>query len=286
MLTRVLVVAAALAQTPAFAQDFPNDFQISKLGNPATDPRANTNFRVFARQLAAVITSSNGMPPETLGHSGFAFNIDFLWHNVNVRQLPTQGTFRGEGFFPGIHLRKGLPFSFEVGARAAWFPDSRMGMGGLELKWALNEGFAYLPDIGVRGFINKVINSRNFDLTAGGLDVGIGKQFAIAGMVTLTPYAGWSLVFVGANTETIDFRPTRTLAEADASFLDDYGVYNELIVSDNIHNRFYGGLRFIGGHALINLEVSYAVFPSINTNGEMRTTPNVLMLTGSVGLDF
>lgn len=283
--------ATMLSALPAAAQSFPNDFQISKLGNPQPDgtgfdPRANGNFRVFARQFAAVMTSINGMPPETLGHSAFAFSADVTYYNVATSSLPTQGTFRGATFFPGVHLRKGLPFSFEVGARAAWFPESRMGMGGLELKWALNEGFAYLPDIAVRGFINKLINSRDFDLTAGGFDLGLGKQFAIAGMVTLTPYVGWSLVFVGASTSNIDFRPTRSLAEGDTELFKDYYVFSSVQAIQNIHNRFYGGLRFIGGHALVNAEVSYSVLPDFRDNNETRTIPGVLAATASLGLDF
>ncbi|MDP3236332.1 MAG: hypothetical protein Q8S33_25385 [Myxococcales bacterium] len=296
MLTRLAcasTLTALLAAAPAAAQGFSNDFQISKLGNPQPDgtgfdPRANGNFRVFARQLAAVMSSTNGMPPETLGHSGFAFSADFTYYAVDTSSLPTLGSFRGATWFPSVHLRKGLPFSFEVGARASWFPESRMGMGGLELKWALNEGFAYLPDIAVRGFVNKIINTRDFDLTSGGLDLGIGKQFAIAGMVTLTPYAGWSLVFVGSSTGNIDFRPSRSVAEADTELFKDYYVFTSLQAIQNTHNRFYGGLRFIGGHAVINAEVSYSVFPSFRDSGanENRTIPGVLAVTGSLGLDF
>ncbi len=288
-----VAVAVAVSASAAFAQTgFPNDFQIARLGNPQPDgtgfdPRANGNFRVFARQFAAAMTSTNSMPPETLGHSAFAFAADFTYYNIPTSALPTAGTFKDFTWFPGIHLRKGLPFSFEVGARAAWLPNSRMGLGGLELKWAVNEGFTYLPDIGVRGFINKLINSRDFDLTAGGLDLGIGKQFAIAGMVTLTPYAGWSLVFVGASTSNIDFRNTRTLSEADTELFKDYYVYTSLPAIQNTHNRFYGGVRFIGGHALVNAEVSYSLFPTFkDTNGETRSISGVLAATASIGLDF
>lgn len=286
-----LACLALLAAAPAFAQGFSNDFQISKLGNPQPDgtgfdPRANGNFRAFARQFAAVMTSINGAPPETLGHSAFAFAADATYFAISPSQLPTLGNFRGPTWFPSVHLRKGLPFSFEVGARAAWFPESRMGMGGLELKWALNEGFTYLPDIGVRGFVNKLINSRDFDLTAGGLDLGIGKQFAIAGMITLTPYAGWSLVFVGASTGNVDFRPSRSTAEADTDLFKDYYIFNSLLAINNTHNRFYGGLRFIGGHALVNVEVSYSVFPTFRDNNENRSIPGVFAGTASIGLDF
>jgi hypothetical protein len=292
MRLRSLGLVLLVSSSAAVAQGFSNDFQISKLGNPQpdgtmADPRANGNFRVFARQFAAVITSANGAPPDTLGHSGFAFALTTTYYDLQGGSMPTVGAFRGPRILPGVHVRKGLPASIEIGARASWIPESRMGIGGLELKWAVLEGFAVLPDLAVRGFISKLINSRDFDLTAGGLDLGIGKQFAIAGMVTLTPYGGWSLTFVGASTSNVDFRPTRSLAEADTELFRDYFVFSSLQAIQNSHSRMYGGLRFIGGHALLNVEVAYA-FPTTfrDANMETRTVPGTLAVTGSLGLDF
>ena len=180
---------------------------------------------------------------------------------------------------PSIHIRKGLPFSFEIGARGGWVEKSRMGTATLELKWALNEGFTYLPDIGVRGNITKLLNSRDFDLTAGGLDIGIGKQFAIGGMVTLTPYVGWNLVFVGASTSNVDFNPNRTLAEADtpAEQYKDFYVFSSLFAGANTHNRFYGGIRFIGGVLQLGGEISYSAVGTFKDakTGENRTVAPV-----------
>jgi hypothetical protein len=274
----VLMSAVALAD--------PNDFQISKLGNPfeTGDPahpsngylvEANGNFRIFARRFAAAMTSVNLSPPETLGHSAFAFSAELSVVDFGDPRAPTAGglptessdparretDFAGPMLIPSIHVRKGLPFSFEVGARGAWIEKSRMGAGTLELKWALNEGFAYLPDIAVRGNITKLLNTRDFDITAGGLDLGIGKQFALGGMVTLTPYVGWNLLFVGASTGNVDFRPNRTLAESDKpnEQFRDMSVFASLSAISNSHNRFYGGLRFIGGVLMIGAEFSYSV---------------------------
>ncbi len=307
--SRFFALAVVLSSAVASADNY--DFRIFQLGNPqgceastpgckvetngaGYTPRANGNFRVFARQFAAAMTSVNLAPPETLGHSGFMFGaelsvIDFgLGDEVQVKNVTE--SFKGPMLLPSIHVRKGLPFSFEFGARAGWVEKSRMGTATLELKWALNEGFAYLPDIGVRGNITKLINSRDFDLTAGGLDIGVGKQFAIGGMVTLTPYAGWNLVFVGASTSNVDFRPTRTLVEADmpSEQYRDFYVFQSVQAGANSHNRFYGGLRFIGGVLMLAGEVSYSVIGSFTdkTTGETRKVPDVLAFNTSVGFDF
>ncbi|MBL9038434.1 MAG: hypothetical protein JNG84_07970 [Archangium sp.] len=289
------VVVAMLVAMPAAAQDFGNDFQLVKLGNPQEgaygySPRADGNFRAFARQMAAAISSVNLMPPETLGHSGFNLSAEVGFVSFGTGSLPTSEDFRGSMVVPSVHIRKGLPSSFELGARAAWLERSHMGAGTLELKWAINEGFTYLPDIGVRGSVTKLINSRDFDLTTGGLDIGIGKQFAIAGMVTVTPYAGWSLLFVGASTGNIDFRPSRTLAESDTAGeqFNDFFVFSAVQAAANSYSRFYGGLRFIGGVVQLGGEISYSLLGSFRDvkTGEDRPVAGVLVGSFTLGLDF
>ena len=70
----------------------------------------------------------------------------------------------------------------------------------IEAKWALNEGFLYFPDLAVRGFGTQLIGSREFNLTVAGFDLGIGKQIPVMGMCTITPYLGWSSVWVAASS--------------------------------------------------------------------------------------
>ncbi|MBX7096072.1 MAG: hypothetical protein K1X89_00030 [Myxococcaceae bacterium] len=289
-----LLVGALLG---AVAHADPYDLRIYQLGNPAKDgfnysAQANGNFRIMARQLAAAITSVNLGPPETLGHSGFAVGVELSVVDFGAQEvkLPTESTFQGPLLIPSLHIRKGLPFSLEIGARAGWIEKSRMGTATLELKWALNEGFTYLPDIGVRGNLTRLVNSRDFDITTGGIDIGVGKQFAIGGMVTLTPYVGWNLLFVGASTGNVDFRPDRSLQEADTpnAQFKDVTVFEPLFAAANTHNRFYGGLRFIGGVLQVGAEFSYSIIGKFNdsTSGTERSVPGVLAINSTIGLDF
>jgi hypothetical protein len=271
------------------------DFKIYQLGNPQVGgtgytPRADANFRAFVRQFGAAMTSVNLAPPDTLGHSGFAINAELSVVDFQGGTLPTEGQFKGPMLIPSLHVRKGLPYSFEVGARAAWIEKSRMGAGTFELKWAVNEGFTYLPDIAVRGSITKLVNTRDFDVTCGGLDIGIGKQFAIAGMMTITPYVGWNLMFVGATSSNIDFRPSRTLDESDApgDQYRDFYIFESVLAAQNTHNRFYGGFRFIGSVAMVGAEISYSVLGRFRDakTGQDIDVPGVLAGNFTVGLDF
>jgi hypothetical protein len=297
-----------------------NDFRIYKLGNPDPNggtnaiPSANGNFRVFARQFAAAISSVTLMPPETLGHAGFAFSAEVSIVPIAEDPtgtkgitMPTQAAapcdapdncMAGGGYkngmaspllIPSVHVRKGLPYSLELGGRLGWIQNSRMFVGMLELKWALNEGFTYLPDISVGGRIAKLINSRDFDLTTGGLDVSIGKQFALGGMLTLTPYVGWNLMFVGATTNPVDFNPGRSLgaAEQPANQFNDIYVFDSLPSSANTHNRFYGGLRFVSKPFMLGIEGSYTIIGSFTeaATGNNRQVPAVPAFNLMIGVD-
>lgn len=292
---------AALAQTPAELQD--NDVVLRNLGDPRTNPLANTDFRVFARELGAAISSTNLMPPETLGHSGFAVNVELSVLNLAAHDaddvaegeflMPVDGPGRANRpmLIPSIHIRKGFPFSLEVGARAAWIDRSHMGVGTLEGKWAVNEGFLYLPDVAVRAYVTRLFNSDELSLTTWGLDLGVGREFPIGGMITLTPYAGYNLGFVHASSYDVNFnaRPVAETSQDPYTILGDIARYQA--VNGDSHNRFYAGLRFIGGVIQLGVEVSFVSLGKIGTNEdpaltEDRSLPAITSVATTLGLDF
>jgi len=305
-LRQFAATAALLSSGLALAG--PNDFRIHLLGNPTVDPTAkataNAAFRAFAKEMGAALTSMNLMPPGTLGHSGFAVSAELAVVSLKavmpgttssgedpVFVIPTEGNYSGVTLLPSIHVRKGLPWSFEVGARVGWIDRSDMAVATMEAKWAGNEGFAYLPDVAVRFHATRLFNTRDFDLGAGGLDFSVGKKLAIGGMITLTPYGGWDLVFVGADTRRmVDFQQDRTEADAYATQyaqLTNSGAYEEVVLMENGHSRFYAGLRFVGGVIQILVEVSATGLGDIPVGSSLRQQlPPVLTFNTALGLDF
>jgi hypothetical protein len=308
-LRRISAIAALLCGGLALAAG-PNDFRITTLGNP-TDPDplratiANANFQAFAKEMGAALASSDLTPPGTLGHSGFAATMELSVVSLKgisrgdtppANQpwfiMPTEGKFGGSFLLPAVHIRKGLPWSFEIGTKVGWLDKSQMAVGTLEAKWAGNEGFAYLPDVAVRFHATRLFNTRDFELGAGGLDFSVGKKFAIGGMITLTPYGGWDLTFVGASTpRMVDFQPDRTEAQAEASQyaqLTNSGMYKDVALFSNAHNRFYGGARFVGGVIQIAAEMSIAGVGQTDTVNESldQQLPAVLAFNVALGLDF
>ncbi len=290
-------IAALACWLGVAAQAAPNDFRLLALGNPTLgvpgyNSSANANFRAFARELGAALSSVNLMAPSTLGYNGFAIasELSILSLNADRFIFPTEATFAGPLLVPSLHVRKGLPYSFEVGARAGWIDKSNLATATIELKWAL-EGYVDIPDFGIRGHLMRLFNARDFDLFATGVDLGVGKRFAIAGMMTITPYLGWDLVFIGAFSNTVDFNPSRSYAESVAfptAALQDTGVYQDVVPGSNLHHRFYAGFRFALGILQLGAEASYSRLGQISdpASSAGRSLPSVVGINTALGLDF
>lgn len=291
-------VALAAWASGASVAAAPNDLQIARFGNPTGDnpvASADADFQAFARIMGAAITSVNLMPPETTGHSAWAINAELsvvsLPGSVNI---PTQNDQPSTVLIPSFHARKGLPFSLELGGRVGWVEKSSQVVATGELKWAANEGFTYLPDFGVRGHVTKLFGARDLGLTVMGLDFGVGKQFPLGGMVTLTPYGGLDLGFVGATSSRIDFNPDRTFDDSTGNdsreALTDTAAYRKVSFGSNINQRVYGGVRFIGGVLQLGAELSLTRTGSVSyqENGSTvdRGLPAVFAFNTTLGLDF
>lgn len=276
-----------------------NDLRMAQLGNPNpgglnASATANSDFQSFARAMSASITSVNLMPPETLGHAAFNVNAELAVVSVpSSIKFPTESTQPSTMLVPSFHVRKGLPFSVELGGRVGWVEKSRMVAATGEAKWAVNEGFTYLPDIGVRGHVTKLMGAQDLSLTAVGLDAGIGKQFPLGGMVTLTPYGGLDFTFVSAKTSMLDFQPDRppnaSLGNNSLDAFENTGSFGRLHFHDNMTQRIYGGARFIGGVLTLGAEISFTRLgsaPVADGSTETRGLPTVVTFNTSLGLDF
>ena len=193
-----LAMCASLAPVVAHADN--QDFSLYKLGNPCSngackagqDPYAQLRFNTLMNQLGVAIVNWNLEPAETTGFSGFNFGFEYPVSVINdKRQINGiyDWSYAGNNTYgslqmPGFHVRKGLPFSFEAGVRVNYIEQSNMVATMVEVKWALNEGFLYLPDLGVRGFGTQLLGAREFNLTVAGFDISVGHQFPVAGMFT------------------------------------------------------------------------------------------------------
>lgn len=290
---RLALLSALAVLAPAVAHADQYDVRLYKLGEPSLDPSANARFSAFMNELGVAICNWNLEPPETTGFAGFDFAFEYPVSLVN-----DSGTLNGVRYWaletdapsgnlqmPGIHVRKGLPYSFEVGTKVNYITRSNMVAATVEAKWALNEGFLYFPDLGARGWGTQLIGAREFNLTVAGLDVGIGKQIPIMGQFTFTPYAGWSSIWVAASSNVVDFQPGLTEKQQfqgnnNASGTATQDVFDSLDIGKNRHDRFYGGFRFISYIVEFGLEASFCDVKTDHTDYTVAT------YSAKLGLDF
>lgn len=251
-------------------------------GNVTCAPNENT-YRDFTTQLGFVLAPRLASPAETLGYAGF--HVSAMWSGSFVSGdepywANTEGAQRGgapPNFLQTLQLdvRKGLPMSFEVGVNLMWLVDSEVFTPGLEVRWALQEGYRYIPDLAVRAAVNHMVGNRDLQLTTLALDGVLSKSFGLGGMVNLAPYAGWSLIMIATSSRVIDPTP-----------LDDTDVQNNFVfqdrnIGDRVDHRLLAGLRIL--YAVLNISVQgeLQMFPDYITGGS-----NVVTITTKLGLDY
>jgi hypothetical protein len=273
----------------AFASD--NDFRLnaskngqgilfSQLPGGQGYQANDAEFSKFATELGYVLAPRLASPAETLGYSGF--HVGALWSGTFVQSNQNYWniTERGQTGSPNkmlqtlqLEARKGLPFSFEVGVTMMWLIESQLFAPGLEVRWALQEGYKYSPDIGLRGSVSHMVGNRDMNLTTIGLDAVISKAFGLFGMVNVAPYMSWSLIMIAASSRVIDPTPT---VEGDVS---NNIVFKEIGATDTLHHKLTLGVRTL--YYVLNVSVQ----------GEFQMLDggffgHVATITTKMGLDF
>lgn len=230
-------------------------------------------FRAFAQELGVATSSVALQPAETLGLSGFYFGIHYASTSLNSeRSYWLDGNQNGEPKdsmpFVALQLRKGLPFSLEVGATVGLVPDSTMTVLGGEVKYALHEDTLWpVPDLAVRVWGNAMVGHRDLSVYNLGVDVIASVPIGLGGAVQLTPIVGYSFQAVFSKTGLIDANPVGLLAPGSV-------VGSEFVMpidNDMVH-RMFAGMR-------LSLAVVDLSFQASFLGGQ--TT-----LAGGVGLSF
>lgn len=180
-------------------------------GYPVPDQESYENL---AMDLAFGIAPKLLAPADTLGYSGFYLGLE-----GTLTVIDSNASYWKEGverkgspddvlFVPSIHIRKGLPFSFELGFSISYVSDSEMVVVGGDLSFSPFEGFrygvlGYLPDLKVRFSGSYLTGEDELALGLMGVDVSISYPFTILGIFTITPYAGWQYLWVGIDHEIV-----------------------------------------------------------------------------------
>jgi len=185
----IITVMAALALPPATWAGS----DINSVGD-----LSQSLFKDLTSDLGAALSYKAIRPAEPLGSLGFdiGFEISSTSLESSALETATSGeATSGQILVPKLHVSKGLPFGFDVGAFYTSVPSSNIGLIGGELSYALLEGGMLIPAVSIRGTFSRLTGVDQLDLSTRGLELSVSKGFAF-----FTPYAGIGQVWINSET--------------------------------------------------------------------------------------
>jgi hypothetical protein len=151
-------------------------------------------FKDLSEEMGLALSYLPLSPAESLGILGIDIGVEVT--AANIREDRSYWTKVTEDppsqiILPKLHIQKGLPFGFDIGAVYSKVPQSNISMVGGELKWAFISGNAIWPAIAIRGSYTRLLGVDDLDLETIGADLSISK-----GLAFVTPYAGIGQVWI------------------------------------------------------------------------------------------
>lgn len=297
-------------------------------GAPAIVTRDDL-FDGLALDLAQALAPNVLHPAETLGWSGFYIGLEANLTIIDAGaphwrcgiENTGSGQYAGGNnvcdswdvsdgalFVPAIHVRKGFPYSLEVGFQVQYVANSEMVAIGGEIRWAPFEGFregwmGYLPDFSVSFAGNYLMGSNELVLGQLGANFMLSYPFTISGQATITPYFGYQFFIVGADQEQVhnslyveDPQEFRDFCSANGIDPGDYQRCNPFIEFHGGGSRNFGqNLDTLKYHRLYLgariLWENLAITPQFGLTmpwftGEAEDTGTHFQVSLSVGSDF
>ncbi|NOZ52983.1 MAG: hypothetical protein GXP08_07535 [Gammaproteobacteria bacterium] len=122
---------------------------------------------------------------------------------------------------PRLHVRKGLPHGWDVGAFYSSLPDTDLQIYGGELRYSLFNQHRSLPALAVRGTYSYLSGVEDLYLTSTGLEFSVSKGFS-----GLTPYAGFGATWVDGEDELSGYRENLTQTKYFLGLNFNLGLFN------------------------------------------------------------
>src|SRR5262249_22462629 len=153
------------------------------------------------------------------GYGGFQFTLEASFTSIDSSadywQRGTQGpkdpnTGRNADrntdpdswlVFYNAHVRKRLPFGFELGANIGYLSHTSIVSGGADLRFSLLEGFrsgflGVMPDLSLGAGVRTTTGTSAFMMTVASAEAMLSKPVPVADSSILTPYVGYQFLRV------------------------------------------------------------------------------------------
>ena len=153
---------------------------------------SQANFLLLSENIAAAIHYKGVGPAEPLGIIGFDLGVEVSSTEINEELFneASNGEFEApEIIMPRIHLNKGLPLGFDVGASLSVVPDTDIKVMVGELRYAFMSGGVLSPALGIRLSHSILSGMDQIDMMSSAAEITASKGF-----VMFTPYVGAGIV--------------------------------------------------------------------------------------------
>ncbi len=224
-------LAAALLVVALFAgradAKFPEDIDVRGLQQLDVNT-AQVMFEYVVREMAMTISPKALSPGETLGTFGFELGFENtlafphtttdadetipVWDVFNAWELMTESGEPNPGiiYMPQVRLRKGLPYSFEVGTTLGWMLNTRQSVLGVYGRWAPQEGWRNVPDVSLGWAYSGLVGNETLDMGVFEFDVTVGYTFVFGldkefTSARFAPFAGLGFLSSHAKPKNIEF---------------------------------------------------------------------------------
>lgn len=171
-----------------------------ELDFPGAATMTGSDFRELSKELGGALAYRNLAPAAPLGITGFdvalqtsAINIcneSSYWQAAGGDDVPSIL------LLPTVRVKKGLPFSIDIGAMYSQVPDSEIKLYGAEVGMALLDGTLATPALGLRATYTRLEGVEELDLQTAGVDAALSKGFLF-----LTPYIGGGMLWVDSQAK-------------------------------------------------------------------------------------
>jgi hypothetical protein len=147
-----------------------------------------------------------------------------------------------------IRIRKGLPYSLQVGGVITHLFESDLWGLGLELAWALNEGFEYFPDVAISTSVNTILGAGDLAMLEVGGGLVLSKSFSVAGLFSFVPYTGFDFLYINASSHLTTAYPVINGQQVPKQFA---------VPQQNLFNyRWVLGLDAVATYVVVGFEAT------------------------------
>ena len=234
-MNKFVITVAALFASNVFAGD------LNQIGT-----LTQSQFLKLSTDLGAASAYKGVTPATPLGPVGFDVGVE-----ISQTSIENSALFRQAGagdvsnlYVPKIHVTKGLPFGFDIGAFVSRVSGVDGSLIGAEARYAILDDGLATPAFGVRLSGSRLVGVTNVSLSTVAVDTMLSKKLAL-----VTPYIGAGMVRVQSRAKVAglreeNFNKSRVFVGMNVNFLVTNFALEAEKMGDNTSLSAKVGFRF------------------------------------------